>query len=200
MWRRFGLAAGETIAFFDYGSNPCVLLSSEIYVSHLKAGAATRLGANTICNDGVASMTGRMLVILETVAPAALVVRRDLVAPLVDALGTRGGGKSLKFAVVSEVEGAASAKEAARLADRLGVPVRRLARADAAYFVVGDCGECGLFHVDPSYRVAPMAEGEVSVTTRFAKACPAARYRLGSAEIVRDGCASEPTGVRLRWD
>jgi hypothetical protein len=199
MWERFGLAAGETIAFFDYGSNPCVLLSSPIYVSHLRAGAATRLGANTICNDGVASMTGRMLVILETVAPVALVVRRDLVAPLVDALGTRGGGKSLRFAVISEVEGAASPKETARLADALGVPVRRLLRADAAFFVSGDCAECGLFHVDPSYRLEASESGEVLVSTRFAAACPVRRYRLGSGEIARGRCRIESKSVGVEW-
>src|SRR5262245_12692996 len=47
IWERFGLHRGEAIAFFDYGSNPCVLLSSEIYVAHLRRGAATRLGAHT---------------------------------------------------------------------------------------------------------------------------------------------------------
>ena len=200
LWHRFGLAAGETIAFFDYGSNPCVLLSSSIYVSHLRSGAATRLGVHAICNDGVASMTGRLLVILETVQPAVLVVRRDLIAPLVDALGTRGGGKSLRLAVVSEVEGAASRRDASRLAEALGVPVRRLLRADAAFFLVGDCGDCGLFHVDSSYRMEASAAEEVLLTTKFAAACPAVRYRLGSGDIASGGCRIEPKARRLEWE
>jgi hypothetical protein len=145
-------------------------------------------------------MTGRLLVILETVQPAALVVRRDLIAPLVDALGTRGGGKSLRLAVVSEVEGAASRRDASRLADALGVPVRRLLRADAAFVLAGDCGECGLFHIDASYRGEASPSDEVLVSTKFAAACPAIRYRLGSARIAPAGCRTEPKAWRLEWE
>ena len=201
MWKRFGLRAGDAIAFFDYGSNPCVLLSSSIYVPHLRRGAATRLGASAICNDGVASMTARVLVILETVRPAALLVRRDLIAPLVDALGTRGTRSSgdLRWAAVSEVEGPPSAQEAARLSEALGVPVYRLLRADAAFFVAGDCHECRLFHVDRSYRVETLGAGEIAVTAPFAEVCPAVRYRLGAAEVVRPGCAADPKARRIAW-
>ena len=201
LWRRFGLRADETIAFFEYGSNPCVLLSSSIYVSHLRRGAATRLGANTICNDGVASMTARMLVILENVCPAALVVRRDLIAPLTEALATHGqrGKKNVRWAAVSEVEGAAPTKDAARLADALGVPVRRLARADAAFFVAGDCPECGRFHLDRRYRAESIADGEIVLSAPFVGGCPAVRYRLGRGELLPAGCPLEPKAARLAW-
>ena len=201
LWRRFGLCADDTIAFFDYGSNPCVLLSSSIYVSHLRRGAATRLGAHTICNDGVASMTARMLVILENVHPAALVVRRDLVAPLAEALATHGhrGEKSVRWAAVSEVEGAAATKDADRLADMLGVPVRRLLRADAAFFVAGDCPDCGLFHLDRNYRAESIGEGEIVLTATFVGECPAVRYRLGRGELLPPGCPLERKAARLAW-
>jgi hypothetical protein len=202
LWRRFGLEAGQAIAFFDYGSNPCVLLSSSIYVAHLRRGAATDLGAHVICNDGVASMTARLLVILDTVRPAALVVRRDLVAPLADAIATQGrrGEGALRWAAVAEVEGAPSAREVERLRDSLGVPVRRLLRADAAFLVSGDCAACGFFHVDRAYRLERLAESQVGVTARFAAECPAVRYRLGTAEIVAPGCPSEPAARRLAWN
>jgi phenylacetate-coenzyme A ligase PaaK-like adenylate-forming protein len=201
LWLRFGLGADETIAFFDYGSNPCVLLSSSIYVSHLRRGAATRLGAHTICNDGVASMTTRMLVILENVRPAALVVRRDLIAPLTEALATQGqrGEKSVRWAAVSEVEGAAPTKDADRLADALGVPVRRLGRADAAFFVAGDCPECGQFHLDRSYRAESIEGGEIVLSAPFVGGCPAVRYRLGRAELLPAGCPLERKAARLAW-
>lgn len=201
LWERFGLEAGQTIAFFDYGSNPCVLLSSSIYVSHLKRGAATGLGASVICNDGVASMTGRFLGILETVRPSALVVRRDLVAPLADAIATQGrrGEGALRWAAVAEVEGAPASREAHRLSDSLGVPVRRLLRADAAFLISGDCAACGFFHLDRGYHVEKLPEGQVAVTTRFAAECPAVRYRLGAGEIVAPGCRSEPAAWRLAW-
>jgi hypothetical protein len=202
LWQRFGLVAGQTIAFFDYGSNPCVLLSSSIYVSHLRRGAATAFGAHVICNDGVASMTARLMTILETVRPAALVVRRDLIAPLTDAIATQGrrGEDTLRWAAVSEVEGAPPSREVQRLGDSLGVPVRRLLRADAAYLSSGDCDACGLFHVDRVYRFEKITEGQVAVTAGFAAECPAVRYRLGSGGIVAPGCASEPAAWRLAWD
>lgn len=201
LWARFGLGAGDSIAFFDYGSNPCVLLSSSIYVSHLRRGAATRLGAGVICNDGVASMTARLLGILEAVHPSALVIRRDLIAPFVDALGTRGlpPGSRLRWAAVSEVEGAPARADAERLQAAIGAPVRRLLRADAAYLVSGDCPSCGLFHLDPAYRAEPLAGGGVALSARFAAECPAIGYRLDGAEIVGRGCAAERRAARLAW-
>jgi hypothetical protein len=201
IWKRFGLAAGETIAFFDYGSNPCVLLSSSIYVSHLQRGAATRLGADTICNDGVASMSERMLAILQTVRPAGLVIRRDVIAPFVDAIGTRGlpGGSRLRWAAVTEVEGAPARADAERLEASIGTSVRRLLRADAAFFVAGDCERCRLFHLDRVYRAEPLADGAVAVSTRFGEICPAVRYRLGAAELAGAGCVVEAGAARLAW-
>jgi phenylacetate-coenzyme A ligase PaaK-like adenylate-forming protein len=201
LWARFGLGRGDSIAFFDYGSNPCVLLSSSIYVPHLRRGAATRLGAEVICNDGVASMTARLLVILEAVRPAALLVRRDLVAPLADALGTRGlpQGSRLRWAAIGEVEGAATTADAERLERVLGVPVRRMLRADAAYLASGDCTRCGLFHLDRAYRAEGLGDGTVAVSARFAQACPAIRYRMGPAEVVGRGCPDEPQAARLAW-
>jgi hypothetical protein len=201
LWQRFGLEAGQAMAFFDYGSNPCVLLSSSIYVSHLRRGAATGLGVHVICNDGVASMTARLLGILETVRPAALLVRRDLVAPLADAIATQGrrGEGALSWAAVSEVEGAPASREVERLGDALGVPVRRMLRADAAFLVSGDCAVCGFFHLDRAYHLERLPEDQVAVTARFAVQCPAVRYRLGTADIVAPGCRSEPRAWRLAW-
>lgn len=202
LWRRLGLETGEAIAFFDYGSNPFVLLSSSIYVAGLRRGAVERLGAVAICNDGVASMTGRMLAILELVQPAAVVVRRDLVAPLADALATQGKPRNtiLRWAAIGDVEGAAPAADTARLAAVLGAPVRRLLRADAAFFTAADCPDCGLFHVDRKlYDVREAEEGTLVVTTRFARRCPSVGYRIGSGRVAGAGCSSERGAERIEW-
>jgi phenylacetate-coenzyme A ligase PaaK-like adenylate-forming protein len=202
LWGRYGLERGETIAFFDYGSSPPVLLSSASYVAGLRRGAADRLGATSICNDGVASMTARMASILELVRPAALVLRRDLLAPLADALRTTGPepGSVVRWIAVVDVEGAAPKREIDRFAGAWGVPVRRILRADAAFFLAGDCAECGLFHVDASRYALERVAGEVAVTTRFASRCPAVRHLLGEAEIVRPGCVREPRARRIAWE
>ncbi len=202
LWRRLGLEAGEAIAFFDYGSNPFVLLSSSIYVARLRRGAVERLGAVAVCNDGVASMTGRMLAILELVRPVAVVIRRDLVAPLADRLATQGKPRNtiLRWAAIGEVEGSAPAAETARLAAVLGVPVRRLLRADAAFFSAADCPDCGLFHVDRKlYEVREAEGGALVVTTRFAGVCPSVGYRIGSGRMAGRGCSSEPAAERIEW-
>src|SRR5580693_1950105 len=110
MWTRWGTSRGETIAFFEYGSSPLVLLASSGYVGYLRRGAAERLGLTSICNDGVAAMAGRMVSIVETLRPSMLIVRRDLVMPF--ALALEGSGVSLpdrvRWVAVSEVEGAIS--------------------------------------------------------------------------------------------
>ena len=36
IWKRLGLERGDTIAFFDYGSNPAVLLSTKIFVASME--------------------------------------------------------------------------------------------------------------------------------------------------------------------
>jgi phenylacetate-coenzyme A ligase PaaK-like adenylate-forming protein len=201
IWLRLGLRAGDTIAFFDYGSNPAVLLSTKIFVAHLKKGATDRIGATAICNDGVASMTARMLGILESVKPAVLFVRRDLVAPLVDALGTRGmpAESRLRRAVIGETEGAPEVAEAERLERALAVPVSRWLRADAAFFLAADCTTCRRFHVDPRlYDAEPADDGDALVTARFAARCPAVRYRIGG-RWEPPGCTAETRARRIAW-
>jgi len=201
IWKRLGLARGDVLAFFDYGSNPAVLLSTKIFVAHLKKGAIDRLGATAICNDGVASMTARMLGILEAVRPAGLFVRRDLVAPLADLLATRGmpARSRLRWAVIGETEGATDLAEAERLQRALDVPVRRWLRADAAFFLAADCAVCSSFHVDPRlYALEAGEDGEALVTARFATRCPAVRYRVGG-RIEKAGCSAGPRSPRITW-
>ena len=199
MWQRWGLAAGETIAFFDYGSSPLVLLASSSYMAYLKRGAADRLGVTAICNDGVATMAARMAGIIETVKPAAVILRRDLLAPFAAALETAGvklAGR-VRWAAVSEPEGAPEREEVARFATIFGVPTYRVLRADSAFLLAGECHECGSFHLDPVYKAQAEASGEVAITARFARICPAVRYNIGAAGLVGPGCPREPRANRI---
>lgn len=200
MWRRWGIAAGETIAFFDYGSSPLVLLASGGYVAYLRRGAADRLGAAAVCNDGVATMAARMVSMIETVKPAALIARRDVLVPFAAALEAAGVtlNDKLRWAAVSEPEGAPRRSEVAGFADRTGVRVHRVLRCDAAFLLAGECPACGLFHLDRQYRAKRIgASSEIVVTTRFANLCPAINYSLGPAELVDAGCQLEPRAQRI---
>jgi phenylacetate-coenzyme A ligase PaaK-like adenylate-forming protein len=199
MWTRWGTSPGETIAFFDYGSSPLVLLASSGYVGYLRRGAADRLGLNAICNDGVAAMADRMVVIVKTLQPAMLILRRDLAVPFglaLEASGTKLAPRT-RWIAISEVEGAISRAEAEQLSTRFGVPVWRIMRSDAAFFLAGECPSCRAFHLDRDYRAEDLAAGHVAITTRFARACPAVRFDIGAAKLLDGGCAIEPRAQRL---
>jgi len=199
MWTRWGTSPGETIAFFEYGSSPLVLLASSGYVGYLRRGAADRLGLNAICNDGVAAMAERMVTIIKTLQPAMLILRRDLAVPF--ALALEASGTTLapgtRWIAISEVEGAISRAEAGQFSTRLGIPVWRIMRSDAAFLLAGECPDCRAFHLDRDYRAENLASGHVAITTRFANACPAVRFDIGTATLFGGGCALEPRAQRL---
>jgi phenylacetate-coenzyme A ligase PaaK-like adenylate-forming protein len=194
MWKRWGTEPGETIAFFDYGSSPLVLLASSGYVGYLRRGAAERLGLTAICNDGVAAMADRMVRIVETLRPSMMILRRDLVIPFAMALEASSVNLAgcLRWAAVSEVEGGLSRGEADQFSRRLGVRVWRIFRADAAFLIAGECPACGKFHLDREYRARSLPSEHVAITTRFAKTCPAINYDIGAATLTGGGCALEP--------
>jgi hypothetical protein len=199
MYARWGCATGECVAFFEYGSSPLVILSSSGYVGYLKRGASERLGVNAICNDGVAAMAPRMATIVESVKPAMIVLRRDVIAPFCSAIEM--AGVSLKgrtrWVAVCDIEGAPDRDEMRRLASTLGVDVHRILRADAAFLLAGECPDCRLFHIDSAYDVEPISNGEIAITARFAKMCPAVRYNIGAATLERGGCARAPREWRV---
>jgi hypothetical protein len=199
IWTRWGTSRGETIALFEYGSSPLVLLTSSGYVGYLRRGAADRLGLTAICNDGVAAMAARMVAIVETLRPSTLILRRDLTLPFAMALEAAGVNLAnrVRWVAVSEVEGAISRAEAAQITARLSVPVWRILRADAAFLLSGECPECRAFHLDREYRAESLASGHVAITTRFANACPAVRFDIGVATLLKGGCARESRAVRL---
>jgi len=199
---RWGVAAGDTVGFYDYGSSPLVLLSAGSYVPGLGRGATDRLGADMFCNDGMGNMALRMAEAVRVVRPAAMVVRADVAAPLTEALEMSGVelGDVVRWVAVTVPDGAPFPGDVARWSERWGLPVRRILRADAAFLLAGDCPACGLFHVDAElYDLAPLPGGETSVTARFATTTPAVRYSLGPAEPVAAGCRDEPAARRLRW-
>ena len=199
---RWGVTAGDTVGFSEYGSSPLVLLSAGSYVPGLGRGATDRLGADLFCNDGMGNMALRMAEAIRVVRPAAMVVRADVAAPLTEALEMSGVWLPdvLRWAAVTVPDGAPFPGDVARWSERWGLPVRRLLRADAAFLLAGDCPACDLFHVDGDlYDLEPLSGGETAVTTRFATTTPAVRHNLGPAETVGAGCPEDRDAPRLRW-
>jgi hypothetical protein len=202
MLRRWGLEQGELLAFFEYGSSPVVLLASRCYLPHLREGAADRIGCSVVCNDGVASMAPRMVEVVRLARPAGLFVRADVAAPFTDALADAGVelGAVCRWAALLDVDGAPRAAERDRWREAWQLPVHRVARADAGFFLAGECASCGWFHVDTgAYELEPLVGGDVAVTARFARICPAVRLNLGPGAIHEPGCGAEPEPWRLEW-
>jgi len=200
LWMRYGIHRGDCVALFDYGSSPVVLLASSSYTAYLRRGAAERLGVRVICNDGVAVLAERMLDIIERLRPAALVLRRDVLAPMGAVFDTAGVSLagSCRWIAVTEPEGIPDAAEIRRWSRSWSVPIHRWLRADAGYLLAGECGRCDAFHFDPRfYRVEPV-DGAVAITARFATTCPAVRYRVDGAELDDGGCAAEPGAKTVR--
>ena len=199
---RWGVTAGDTIGFYEYGSSPLVLLSAGSYVPGLGRGATDRLGADMFCNDGMGNMALRMAEAIRVVRPSAMVVRADVAAPLTEALEMSGVWLPdvLRWAAITVPDGAPFPGDVARWSERWGLPVRRILRADAAFLLAGDCDTCDLFHVDAEfYDLEPLPGGELAVTTSFATTTPAVRYNVGPAEVVAAGCTEEPDARRVRW-
>lgn len=202
LYRRWGVGPGDTVAYFEYGSSPLVLLSAGSYVPHLAGGAVDRLGADTFCNDGLGSMAARMVDALRLLRPAAVVLRADVLAPFAEAVDVTGLplAEVAGCVAVTVPEGLPFASEVERYSARWGVAVRRLLRADAAFLVAGDCAACGLVHVDPDlYRLEDAGGDGTAVTATFAHTTPAVRYRLEEAAREAPGCPQEPAAPRLRW-
>lgn len=202
VWARYGLRAGECVALFDYGSSPLVLLASGSWAPYLRRGAADRLGVRVICNDGVASLAERMADIAERLRPAALVVRRDVCAPLAEVLDTAGIAlrEHCRWVAIAEPDGAPRSRDAATLATAWGLPVHRILRADAALMLAGECAACGAFHLDRRrYAAEPLGPDAVAVTARFGRTCAAVRHRLDGCALLAEPCAAEPEAWRLAW-
>jgi len=170
-----------------------VLLASGSHAAHLGRGAADRLGLTTICNDGLASLVGRMTEIVRLIRPAALVLRRDVLAPFAEALRVTGVevADCCRFVAVTEAEDAPGRAEVERHAAAWRVPAHRVLRADAAYLFGLALHGSDTFLVDAAlHSIEALPDGELAATARFARLCPAVRYRLGPGRVARTRDAS----------
>ena len=207
-----GLKKGNAVAIYDYGTSPVSFLASAAFTPYLKKGPAETLGCLTICNDGIASMSGRAIDILKYVRPRILFVRAECLHPL--ALEVEGQLSQLSDytggLVVSENESLLSKADQDAFERRLGVPVYRLLRVDLALFFAMECPKCRLLHSwEDLYNVETFheaIEGSSSdsrddclvVTNWFARSCPAVRYLSRvRGSVVSGGCSISQGDIRI---
>jgi len=206
-WSLVGLRKGDRVAIFDYGTSPLSYLAASSFTPYLERGAADLLGCLPVCNDGVSNMSPRAVEILRYVRPRVLFIRHDCL----HALATEIERQALRPAdytqalVVTENESLLSDAERSSFEKRLGVPIYRLLRIDAAMFLAMECPRCRLLHCrQDAYFVETLAERDdaaenpLVVTNWFAGTSPTVRYLSqvrGSLET--SGCPGGPKDLRI---
>jgi phenylacetate-coenzyme A ligase PaaK-like adenylate-forming protein len=189
VWHQIGVKLDDRVAIYDYGSSPVTYLSSRVICPYLRQGAADRIGAVVICNDGLPELVDRCWHLLTYVQPQVLFMRCDNMDPFLRLLTRRGGWPASppRQVVVSGNEEWPGAQEISTWEQALGTPVRRLARADLAMWLALECVG-GRIHIDSdrflievlepqSNIVLPAGEeGIVTITCLFSKTVPSIRY------------------------
>lgn len=210
-WSLLRLKRGDRVAIFDYGTSPVSYLASSAFTPYLRRGAADAIGCLPVCNDGGANMSQRAVEIVKLVRPRVLFLRSDCLYPFAvevekESLRLSDHTHSL---VAVENEGVLAEAERKAFQNRLGVPIYRLLRIDAAMFLAIECPQCRLWHTWPDLYVVEVAPEEVEkagerktgslvITNRFAKACPTIRFRSQvKAALAAPGCPRGPRDVRI---
>ncbi len=83
LWRSLGVAAGDRVLIYDYGSSPIVYLASAAFTPYLDSGAAERCDALALCVDGLPDNVGRLAHVLRLFAPGFLFLRAELAGLLI---------------------------------------------------------------------------------------------------------------------
>ncbi len=206
-WSLVGLRKGDRVAIFDYGTSPLSYLAAASFTPYLERGAADLLGCLPVCNDGVANMSPRAVEILRYVRPRVFFIRHDCL----HALAMELERQSLRLSdytqalVAAENESLLSDAERRGFEKRLGVPIYRLLRIDAAMFLAMECPRCRLLHIRrDAYFVEMLADGDdagenpLVVTNWFAGTSPTVRYLSQvRGALTTSGCPRGPKDSRI---
>jgi phenylacetate-coenzyme A ligase PaaK-like adenylate-forming protein len=207
-WSLLGLGQGDSVGIFDYGTSPVSYLASSAFTPYLRRGAADALRCLPVCNDGGANMSERAVEIVKFVRPRVLFVRADCLHPFALEIEKQSLDLSAHIAALVAAENEALLPQAERemYERRLGVPIYRMLRIDAAMFLAVECPQCRLLHSwHDLYLVESLAgpagdEDSVSlvITNRFARSCPTIRYVAEVKGSLRaPGCPAGPKDIRI---
>lgn len=210
-WSLLGIAKGDRVGIFDYGTSPVSYLASSTFTPYLQRGAADILGCLPICNDGAANLSQRAVEIVKFVRPRVMFLRTDCLHPFTAEIsrGSMPLSSYVDTLVAVENEGVLARAERDAYQAKLGVPIYRLMRADAAMFLAPECHRCGLFHLwSDLYHVEapePQTDRETGrqasrlvITNWFATSCPTIRYVSQiSACLQPPGCPADARDLRI---
>lgn len=211
-WTVAGLRRGDRLVIFDFGSSPVSYLASSFFTPYLRHGAGDLLGCVPVCNDGVATMSHRAVQMVRFIRPRMLFLRTDVLFPFATDVAKARLSLSgdLRAVVVTENEGVLDETTRDEFQRRLGVPIYRLARVDAALFFAMECPACRFFHFWPelhhvevvreeSARTPADERGALALTTWFARVCPSIRFLSQLRGVLDAGrCPRFPRAGRVR--
>jgi phenylacetate-coenzyme A ligase PaaK-like adenylate-forming protein len=210
-WSLLGLAKGDKVAIFDYGTSPLSYLASASYTPYLNRGAAEALGCLPVCNDGVPNMSRRAVEILKFIRPQIFFLRSDCLQPFI----SQAEAAALRISdytralVIAECEGALRRDEQTSFEQRLGVPLYQMLRIDAAMFLAMECPQCRLLHTwrdlylvessqEDGGEIYNSAPAPLLITNWFALNCPTLRYASQiQGSLAAPGCPRGPGDQRI---
>ncbi len=212
-WAAIGIKRGDRILLYDYGTSPLVYLASFAFTPHLNRGAAERLGAVAICNDGLPELVDRAIHVVRFVKPRFAFVREEVENPFLGRLASEGVLPDLEESfecVVVSADETIFLKNSNNLPAEFGklqLTERRLLRIDVARFFALQCPlDSRSFHFSPDLHfvetvdpttLKPLPSGEegaIVVTPIFILAQPVLRYMsnlIGSIEWDCCRCGSK---------
>lgn len=206
-WSLVGLRRGDRVAIFDYGTSPLSYLAAASFTPYLERGAAELIGCLPVCNDGIANMSPRAVEIVRYVRPRLFFIRHDCLHAFAVELERQALrlGDYTQALVAAENESVLSDAERLGFEKRLGVPVYRLLRVDAAMFLAMECPRCRLLHVRrDAYFVESLPQGVgtvdslLVVSNWFARTSPTVRYLNQVRGLLKpSGCPRAPKDLRI---
>ncbi|MDG6905140.1 MAG: hypothetical protein JRN20_05065 [Nitrososphaerota archaeon] len=206
LFKTVGVKKRDIVLISDYGSSPISYLASNLFCTFQTKGLAERLGFVALCTDGMPEFVQRTIHVIESTKPKIVVIRHDLIPPLVAALRSREVSlKDLGVATTVVTANCDTAGEEAALASKLGTKVRRFLRDDLAFFVMIECKEHNGFHIGEDSYLAEIVDygnkspitfgetGRLVVSALFPTSIPIMRFETSyEGYLKRSKCSCTP--------
>ena len=198
-----GVGPTDVMLICDYGTSPVSFTASSMFCPLGMDGLSERLGFRVLCNDGIPEFSRRTVHMIETVKPDVVLIRHDLVPPLLNHM--RWKKDQVRAFVITANDRAAMVEHG--LARGLGVPASRFLRDDLALFAMLECRTTPGFHVPTDFYLAEIVDpktsepldrggrGRLAVTGLSKTSVPVVRYMTsyeGHVDTISCGCGFGP--------
>lgn len=153
-----GVKQGELIQIYDFGSSPVSLLFGRNYCPLSIEGVSELLNVRALFNDGIPDFLGRGLYGLKNCRPNSIIIRKELMGPLVQRNkqydGIKGGIPTRVIATADR--DFITEEELLEFQQKLGVKISYIFRIDEILFFAHSCarGKLHLHYAKSQFKVA----------------------------------------------